>query len=106
MGLLSKIRGRLQRSGTQADKPIQPANRRGLLRGTAIGGGWANKDVHYSYVAEVEEIDRIGHLSKLKFHKITGVDKDRLLDIMPEWIETKDVIWKADAPKGATGEGE
>lgn len=85
----------------QADKPIKVANRRGVLEGTARGGGLLNKGTQYQWVAEVEELKRVGHLSKLKFHDISGADKGMLMGIMPEWIPTNEIIWEAD-PKTPT----
>lgn len=79
----------------QADEP-KPVRRRGILEGSALGGGFLNKGVEYHWVAEVEELERIGHLSKLRYGNITGADRDMLIDMLPEWMPTKEIIW-ADA---------
>lgn len=68
---------------------------RGLVRGSAVGGGLLNRGEEIEFVLEIEVIEQTENMSKIKINEITGVRKSlhkQIREGFPVWIPTSEII--------------
>ena len=71
-----------------------PPGRRGIIEEIIVYGRGKAYEAKVQY--EVEEVERVGRLSRVKIISVTGVPslyKGTVMGLLNEWHETKDVIW-------------
>lgn len=75
-------------------KEYVPSGRVGILLLDAVGAGLLNKGAAYKIAIELEELETVGGLSKIKAIKISGADKTVVENVLPEWVPTENIMWK------------